>query len=123
MLAEPYSKKLNIWNSAERLKLFGLNESHIDIIEKETQVRILTRNEDIVLNGTPDEVGRIGHMLEVLLRLIKKGYLLSEKDVYYAIELAQKDLTNELLELFDKKIIHKAEGVTLQKFIIFKFFF
>lgn len=43
MLAAPYSKKLNIWNSAERLMLFGLNEVHIDIIEKETQVKILDR--------------------------------------------------------------------------------
>ena len=110
MLAAPYSKKLNIWNSAERLMLFGLNEVHIDIIEKETQVKILTRNEDIVLSGAVDEVERIGHMLEVLLTLIKKGYLLGEKDIYYAIELAQKDLTNELLELFDKKIITTYNG-------------
>lgn len=110
MLAEPYSKKLNIWNSAERLKLFGLNETHIDIIEKETQVRILTRNEDVVLTGSPEEVEQVGHMLEVLLTLIKKGYLLSEKDIYYAIELAKKDLTNELLELFDKKIITTYNG-------------
>ncbi len=110
MLAAPYSKKLNIWNSAERLMLFGLNEVHIDIIEKETQVKILTRNEDIVLSGAADEVERIGHMLEVLLTLIKKGYLLGEKDIYYAIELAQKDLTNELLELFDKKIITTYNG-------------
>jgi phosphate starvation-inducible PhoH-like protein len=110
LLAAPYSKKLNIWNSAERLMLFGLNEVHIDIIEKETQVKILTRNEDIVLSGAADEVERIGHMLEVLLTLIKKGYLLGEKDIYYAIELAQKDLTNELLELFDKKIITTYNG-------------
>ncbi len=110
MLPEPYSKKLHIWDSTERLKLFGLNETHIDIIEKETQVRILSRNEYIVLTGEPEEVDRVAHMLEVLLTLIKKGYLLSGKDIYYAIELAQKDLTNELLELFNKKIITTYNG-------------
>lgn len=110
MLAAPYSKKFNIWNSAERLTLFGLNEVHIDIIEKETQVKVLTRNEDIVLSGPEQEVDQVGHMLEVLLTLIKKGYQLGEQDIYYALELAHKDLTNELLELFDKKIITTYNG-------------
>ncbi len=108
------SKEVNLRNIEERLSLYGPNDKFLNIIESQTNIQILTRNENIILTGEQEEVDKITHMLEVLIKLIKNGYLLSERDIYYALELADKDLTDELLELFDEKIITTYKGKDIQ---------
>jgi len=107
---EGYSKEIAIRNIEERLSLFGTNDIFLNIIGSQTNIQILTRNENIILAGEQEEVDKIAHMLEILIRLINNGYLLSEHDIYYALELADKNMTDELLELFDEIIITTYKG-------------
>ncbi len=110
MQLEGYSKEIAIRNIEERLSLFGTNDIFLNIIGSQTNIQILTRNENIILAGEQEEVDKIAHMLEILIRLINNGYLLSEHDIYYALELADKNMTDELLELFDEIIITTYKG-------------
>ncbi|WP_069800438.1 PhoH family protein [Tepidibacillus sp. HK-1] len=94
----------------ERQNLFGPQDQWLKIIEKETNVHILTRHENLVLQGDQKEVDRLTKLFEVLVVLVRKGYRLSERDIYYALELAKDDLSNELLDLYDEKIMVSYKG-------------
>ncbi|MFT9488118.1 PhoH family protein [Tepidibacillus infernus] len=94
----------------ERQNLFGPQDQWLKIIEKETNVHILTRHENLVLQGDQKEVDRLTKLFEVLVVLVRKGYRLSERDIYYALELAKDDLSNELLDLYDEKIMVTYKG-------------
>lgn len=105
-----YSKEISLRNIEDRLSLFGTNDIFLNIIESQINIQILTRNENIILTGKQEEVDKIAYMLEVLIKLISNGYLLSERDIHYALELANKNMTDELLEIFDEKIITTYKG-------------
>lgn len=114
MHIEVYTKEVDLGIIEQRLSLYGPNDQYLNIIESQTNVNILTRNENIILQGEQDEVDQITHMFEVLIKLINKGYQLSERDIYYALDLAKQNLTDELLELFNEKIITTYKGKDIQ---------
>lgn len=110
MHVEIYTKEINLNELENRLYLFGPNDQWLNIIQNQTHAQILTRQENIIVQGEMDEVDRIADLLGVLLKLIKKGYRLSERDIYYALDLSKDRLTNELLDLYDEKIITTYKG-------------
>lgn len=98
----------------ERLQLFGPNDQWLNIIEEKTNAKILTRQENIMIQGEKNEVKGITELFEVLLKLVRKGYRLSERDIYYALDLYKDNLVNELLDLYDEKIITTYRGKELR---------
>lgn len=110
MQVDVYTNRIALGDMEERQNLFGPQDQWLKIIEKETNVHILTRHENLVLQGDQKEVDRLTKLFEVLVVLVRKGYRLSERDIYYALELAKDDLSNELLDLYDEKIMVTYKG-------------
>ncbi|GBF10145.1 PhoH-like protein [Tepidibacillus sp. HK-1] len=110
MQVDVYTNRIALGDMEERQNLFGPQDQWLKIIEKETNVHILTRHENLVLQGDQKEVDRLTKLFEVLVVLVRKGYRLSERDIYYALELAKDDLSNELLDLYDEKIMVSYKG-------------
>ncbi|TCS83728.1 PhoH family protein [Tepidibacillus fermentans] len=105
-----YSSEIKLGTSEERLQLFGPNDQFLNIIEKQTNVQIFTRNENLILQGEQLEVERLTDLFQVLIQLVSKGYHLSERDIYYALDLAKEGLTQQLLDLYDQKIFTTYKG-------------
>lgn len=105
-----YKKEINIDSTCERLAIFGTNDQWLNIIEKQTSIQIHTRDENILLLGEKTEVERIYALFKVLIRLVEKGYQLSERDIYYALVLSETDSVQELLELYNEKIATTFKG-------------
>ncbi|OEF99724.1 phosphate starvation-inducible protein PhoH [Vulcanibacillus modesticaldus] len=110
MYVETFEKKVKLDNTEERLNLFGPNEQWLDIIQNQSNVQIITRHENILLQGEKEDVDRLANLFNTLIKLIKKGFRLSERDIYYALELAKDNLTEELLDLYGEKIITTYKG-------------
>jgi len=104
------TKELHLDEIEERMYLFGPNDQWLNIIQKQTNVQIFTRQEDLIFQGEREEVDRLIHLFQVLIKLIRKGYRLSERDIYYALELAKDNLTNELLDLYNEKLFTSFKG-------------
>jgi len=104
------SGKIQVGTSEERLKLFGPNDQFLNIIEEHSKVLIHTRNENLVIEGEEQEVERITNLFHVLLQLVTKGYLLSERDIYYALDLSKEGITHELLDLYNQKVYTTYKG-------------
>ncbi len=110
MQVDIYAKELHLDKMEERLYLFGPNDQWLNIIQKQVDVQIFTRQEDIIIQGEIEEVERITKLFQSLIKLIQKGYRLAERDIYYAIELAKDNLTNELLDLYNETLVTTYKG-------------
>lgn len=107
-------KKVHLNSMAEGLALFGPQDKHLRLIEAETNARILSREAELVIMGTREQTEMLAHLFEVLLKLIRKGMVPTEPDIYYAINLARTMQADELLDLFQGNIATTHSGKTIR---------
>ncbi len=108
------STKIVLRDAAEALALFGPYDVFLKRIEAETPAKIVTRGEEVVISGSPEEREILHHLFRVLLALVRKGVILSERDVIYAHRLAKQGLADELLELYNEKVGVTYKGKTVR---------
>ncbi|MEX2104791.1 MAG: PhoH family protein, partial [Bacilli bacterium] len=104
------TQKLTIRNSAEGQSLFGPHDTYIKIIEVATSVKTVMRGEEITVFGNKEDVDSVIHLLQVLLTLIRKGIVLTERDFRYAFDMAKEDRIDELIELYGEEIATTFKG-------------
>lgn len=103
-------KKLQLTNTNEAQALFGPQDRFIKDIEKELNVQVVNRNGEVIISGTNDALAIASDMFTVVLKLIRSGYTLSERDIAYAIQLAKEGLIDELAELYEEEITTTYKG-------------
>ncbi|MFD0870577.1 MULTISPECIES: PhoH family protein [Paenibacillus] len=102
--------KIPLTNIAEGLSLFGPQDKFLSIVEKQTDAKIFSREEEIVIQGQARETQRLQQLFEVLLELVRNNYPLSERDIHYALELSKQMMADQLLDLFKGEITHTYRG-------------
>ena len=103
-------EKITLRDTSEGQALFGPQDKFLRIVESQTKLKILTREDEIVLQGAAEEVEAIVQLYTVLLELIRKGYELVERDIQYALELAFRHQADELLDLYRGEITTTFRG-------------
>lgn len=98
----------------EAITLFGNSDSNLKIIEQELQVSIITRGETLTLSGPIAQLELAGDVLDKLLEVIKKGITISQRDVIYAIQLAQEGTLSYFGELYTQEITKNAKGKSIR---------
>jgi phosphate starvation-inducible PhoH-like protein len=108
--------KVALKNPAEGLALFGPQDKFLHLIERETNAKIYTREAEVTLQGTAQEVRMLQQLFEVLLQLIRNNYNVTERDIKYAIELAKQMKADQLLDLFKGEITttHKGKPIRVK---------
>ncbi|OLO38890.1 phosphate starvation-inducible protein PhoH [Alkalihalophilus pseudofirmus] len=101
---------LEIKDQNEVQRLYGPNDAHLKRIEEKLGVQITTRGEDLSVKGEDESVQTVKDVLETMLKLLRQGTTLSERDVVYAIQLAEKGMLEELLHLYQEKLTVNAKG-------------
>ncbi|MBY6035442.1 PhoH family protein [Fictibacillus nanhaiensis] len=107
------TKRLNslqLENTTEAASLFGPNDAFLKVIEDKLNVNIVTRGEDILVSGELAKAEMVEETLFVLLKLVRKGIKISERDIVYAVQLAEKNMLDELSELYEEDIAVTAKG-------------
>jgi phosphate starvation-inducible PhoH-like protein len=97
-------------NAGEAQSLFGPQDGFLKIIESEIPAVIDSREAEVTIRGAEREVDMLGQLFNVLLSLIRSGYILSERDVQYAVELAKDFRADQLLDLFKGEITTTFRG-------------
>lgn len=103
-------KKILLNDTSEGLALFGPQDKFLQLIERHTDCKILSRAAEIVIQGDAKQVNVLHHLFIVLLELIRNGSMLTERDVLYAIELANDFRADELLDLYKYEIATNYKG-------------
>ncbi|GGB50131.1 PhoH family protein [Fictibacillus barbaricus] len=107
------TKRLNslqLENTTEAASLFGPNDAFLKVIEDKLNVSIVTRGEEILVSGQLEKAEMVEETLFVLLKLVRKGIKISERDIVYAVQLAEKNMLDELSELYEEEIAVTAKG-------------
>ncbi|MCS7463465.1 PhoH family protein [Paenibacillus doosanensis] len=108
--------KVALKNTAEGLALFGPQDKFLHLIEEQTDARIQSREEEIVIQGRAGETESLLQLFEVLLELVRNNYILNERDIHYAIELSKQMKADQLLDLFKGEIAttHKGKPIRVK---------
>ncbi|MGE6958751.1 PhoH family protein [Bacillus thuringiensis] len=101
-------------NTNEAIALFGVNDAHLKVIERELNVSIVTRGETVHVSGAVETVTLVEKILQQLLVVIRKSISISERDVAYAIQLAQQGKIAQFEELYEEEIFKTAKGKSVR---------
>lgn len=111
MLANyPQTIKMTLQNTAEALALFGPQDKFLRLIEERMDARIQSREAEISIQGEGATLDALHQLLDVLLQLVRNGYVLTERDILYAIDLAKEMKADQLLELYKGEITTTYRG-------------
>ncbi|WP_342562446.1 PhoH family protein [Paenibacillus sp. FSL R7-0345] len=110
MSEQTASIRISLQNAGEAQSLFGPQDGFLKIIESEIPAVIDSREAEITIRGAEREVDMLEQLFNVLLSLIRSGYILSERDVQYAVELAKEFRADQLLDLFKGEITTTFRG-------------
>lgn len=101
-------------NPAEAITLLGNSDQNLKTIEEELNVSIITRGESVSLSGDEDQVTLAGEIIDRLIFVIRKGINIGQRDVLYAIQMAQKGTLDYFVNLYDEEIGKNVKGKTIR---------
>ena len=110
MSEKNHSAQISLHSAGEGLSIFGPQDMFLKMIEAQIPAQIVSREAEITIRGDMRDVQVAEHLFEVLLELVRNGYILSERDVAYAIDLAKDFRADQLLDLFKGEITTTFRG-------------
>lgn len=102
--------ELHVKDPNEAVLLLGISDNHMTLIEDAFDIQIHTRGEVIKLSGTDEgkETGKL--LIEQLLKVIRKGINIDQRDIVSAIEMAKAGTIEYFAELYDEEVSRNAAG-------------
>ncbi len=101
-------EKFVLADEDEVLKLLGKDDENLRIIQDAFSSKIIPRGTEIIISGGKGENKRILSILNSLLLLIRKGHLIREEEVKYALRLFKEQ--KDILEIFEDTICVSERG-------------
>ncbi|MEK3890686.1 PhoH family protein [Bacillus sp. FSL K6-3431] len=114
MSEELKAQQMELENANEALILFGNADINLKMLEKEFNVAIVTRGETVNVTGESDSVIMAVETLKQLLRVIRSGVHITERDVSYAVQLANQDKIEYFSELYEEEIARNIHGKAIR---------
>ena len=106
--------QLYVEDPNEAVMLLGNSDQNMKLIEEELSLSIMTRGDSITLNGDPENQ-EMGHMLiEQLIKVIRKGININQRDVATAIEMVKGGTIEYFSELYDEEISRDVNGKAIR---------
>ncbi|WP_018658834.1 PhoH family protein [Allofustis seminis] len=90
--------------------LFGPQNHHLNIFERELSVKTNTRGNQLMIEGQEAAVQLMVHIITELEYLHHAGYSLTAMDILNAIRMGQMDKLDHLLEMYEDKVITDNDG-------------
>lgn len=107
-------KAFKLLGDEEARILFGRHDENLKLIEREFEIKIIARGENLTLSGTEKNVQDASRLFDQLLDIIRIGRPIRQNEVLYAIkaihEEAELDLHSIYLDKID--IMSKRQYVT-----------
>ncbi|WP_318615069.1 PhoH family protein [Sporosarcina sp. YIM B06819] len=106
--------QLHVEDPNEAVMLLGISDQNMKLIEEALQVSILTRGETIALSGEEENKNSARALLEQLLKVIRKGVNINQRDVSTAIEMVKSGTIEYFAELYDEEIARNSKGKAIR---------
>ena len=92
-------RRINIERIEQLINLFGSFDDNIKLVEKEYNVTVSNRGDEIRVCGEPEDCDRACRTIGGLLELSEKGESINEQNVRYVMELVSGDEEEKLASL------------------------
>lgn len=102
--------ELRLKEQNEAITLFGPKDAHLKMVEDRLGCSIVTRGEGVAVSGSEEEANLVETVLNGLLKLVRQKVSITERDVVYAIQLAETGQIDVLDELYDEAITFNSKG-------------
>ncbi len=109
-LSDYIEKRLLIRSIDEISKLFGERDSFLNLISEGLNVQVITRESELIIKGSQDNVEKAEKVFRELLSLIRGGRNLEERDIDYAVRIISSDEDLNMLNLSDDEIVFTNRG-------------
>ena len=103
-------QRISLERMEEAVSLFGSFDENVRLLENEFHVTVVNREEQLIINGEPEDTMLAEKAIEVLLRLISKGENVGEQHVRYVIGLCRSGQSDRIDELTRDVICISAKG-------------
>ncbi|MGN0489535.1 MAG: PhoH family protein [Ruminococcus sp.] len=103
-------KYISIGRTEYAIALFGSFDENIKLIEKEFNVKVTVRDDELKLNGDEENIFKAGKVIDNLMHFINRGETLTEQNVRYCISLVKEGSEENFTELADGCICITAKG-------------
>jgi len=90
--------------------VFGQFDKNIKKVERALHVTVLVRDDGIRVVGGPDAIARAGEVFDNLCELSRRGNIITEQNVDYAIALSMEGKTSSMVEMDNDCICHTING-------------
>lgn len=105
-----YERIISVDGIEHMLNLFGSYDENINSLQKEYNITIVNRGDEIKLTGDEDNVSRAAKAIDTLLLLSKKGERINEQNLRYVFSLVSEGLQDEVQKLSDDGICVTLKG-------------
>ncbi len=92
------------------MSVFGSFDQNLHIIEKELDVRVTDRDEELKITGEEENVARAGKAVESLLSLASAGETIDEQKVRYVLTMIRSGQEQQIGELGGGVVCITAKG-------------
>ena len=113
-MQEEQLTELHVQDPNEAILLLGISDGNMKLIEQELGVQVITRGESIRLVGDVDKRAVAKQMIEQLLKVIRKGININQRDVSTAIEMSSAGTLEYFAELYDEEIARNVKGKAIR---------
>ena len=103
-------QRISLERMEEAVSLFGSFDENVRLLENEFHVTVVNREEQLIINGEPEDTMLAEKAIEALLRLISKGENVGEQHVRYVIGLCRSGQSDRIDELTRDVICISAKG-------------
>ena len=107
---ELFENTIPVEQMDELIRLFGVFDENLKIIEAETSAHITSDADSIRVSGDEEAVRSAGAVIEKLLQLIRRGEAVDRGRIRYAIDLAKEGNQDLILELADDVVAFTNKG-------------
>lgn len=97
-------EKIEFKNSQEALLVCGRHDDNVKLIERELGVGIITRGNEITIEGKQEEVQKSLRFFEVLASIVRGGQPIRRHEIRYVLEAVRRGDTADLSEIFLDRI-------------------
>ncbi|MBQ8781032.1 MAG: PhoH family protein [Oscillospiraceae bacterium] len=101
---------INVDNVDEIIALFGNYDANINIMQRQYNVAILSRGNDIRISGEDADVERAVNAVKALLELIRKGETITEQNIRYVNTMVDEGTAQQAVQLADGGICVTTGG-------------
>jgi len=84
------------FNGVDPLKLFGPRDSHLALVDRYFPGVVVVRGDDIILNGTNDQLERLTSFFREAIDIARSGRVLTEQDIGYILKTNHDALESDV---------------------------